>query len=183
MLIYIPPNRILCTDMEVIFDEYKMRELPPQVRLTELEKTLRFEENEAKRWPCVFLLGELTELQYAPDKTVLQRIADQLEWTLLFDKSPIVAHEGAFQIGLRNIVDKRQALIDVSLNNKFHDITRHESIEALGAQRAYECLPMIIGLENDESEGPAVRDTARFVRMRLELLIAAGSPPYKGDVV
>jgi hypothetical protein len=42
---------------------------------------------------------------------------------------------------------------------------------------------MIIGLENDESEGPAVRDTARFVRMRLELLIAAGSPPYKGDVV
>jgi hypothetical protein len=35
--------------MDVFFDGYKMRELPPQVLLAELEKTLRFEENEAKR--------------------------------------------------------------------------------------------------------------------------------------
>ena len=169
--------------MEIIFDEYKMRELPRQLRLTELEKTLRFEQNEAKRWPCVFLLGELIEPQYEPDKSVFQRVADQMEWTLLYDKSPIVAHEGAFQIGLRNFVDKKQTLIDVSLNKEYHEITRHESIEAIGTMRAYECMPMIKALENDENEGPAIRDTARFVRLRLELLIAAGSEPYKGGVL
>lgn len=92
--------------MEIVFDEYKIVSYHQELRLAELEKTLRFEENDGKRRACIFLLEEPSE------------------W-----------------------------------------------------------FPIIKGLENDKTEGPAIRDTARFVCMLLELLVAAGSAPYKGDVL
>lgn len=163
--------------MEIIFDEYDIRKLPPRERLDKLMYILRNERDESIRWDSVWLAGEITEVIDMDDPIFLE-IADLLVWVLLNDDNIIVKHEAAFQIGARNMRSKIPYLVDSALNDK-SELVRHESIEALGLMRAHECKESLRKMLNDPSD--AVRKTAAFVLKRLDRLINRGD--YKVEAI
>ncbi len=163
--------------MEVIFDEYDMRKLPPRERLDKITHILRNERDESIRWDSVWLAGEITEMINIGDP-IFAEIADLMVWVLLNDDNGIVKHEAAFQIGVRNMRDKIPSLINSALNDK-NVLVRHEAIEALGLMRAHECKDTLRNMLDDPSD--AVRETAVFVLKRLDRLTNRGS--YKVEAI
>ena len=163
--------------MEIIFDEYSMRKLPPRERLDKIIQILRNERDESIRWDSIWLAGEITEV-IDMDDPIFPEIADLLVWVLLNDDNIIVKHEAAFQIGVRNMRAKIPYLINSALNDK-SELVRHEAIEALGLMRAHECKEMLRKTLNDPSD--AVRKTAAFVLKRLDRLINRGD--YKVEAI
>ena len=163
--------------MEIIFDEYDMRKLPPRERLDKIKYIFRNERDESIRWDSVWLAGEITEV-IDKDDPMYDEIADLMVWILLNDDNGIVKHEAAFQIGLRNMKSKIPDLINSALNDK-KELVRHEAIEALGLMRAHECKETLRKMIEDPSE--AVKETAIFVLKRLDRLKNRG--PYKGEAI
>jgi HEAT repeats len=163
--------------MEIIFDEYDMRKLPPRERLDKIIQILRNERDESIRWDSVWLAGEITEV-IDKDDPIFAEIADLMVWVLLNDDNGIVKHEAAFQIGVRNMKAKIPNLINSALNDK-NELVRHEAIEALGLIRAQECKEMLRKMLADPSD--AVRETAVFVLKRLDRLTNRGD--YKVEAI
>ena len=163
--------------MEIIFDEYDMRKLPPRERLDKIKYIFRNERDESIRWDSVWLAGEITEV-IDKDDPMYDEIADLMVWILLNDDNGIVKHEAAFQIGLRDMKSKIPDLINSALNDK-KELVRHEAIEALGLMRAHECKETLRKMIEDPSE--AVKETAIFVLKRLDRLKNRG--PYKGEAI
>lgn len=163
--------------MEIIFDEYDVRKLPPRERLDKIIQILKNEKDESIRWDSVWLAGEITEV-IDMDDPIFPDIADLLVWVLLNDDNIIVKHEAAFQIGVRNMRDKIPYLINSALNDK-SELVRHEAIEALGLMRAHECKETLRKTLDDPSD--AVRKTAAFVLKRLDRLINRGD--YKVETI
>ena len=163
--------------MEIIFDEYDMRKLPPRERLDKIKYIFRNERDESIRWDSVWLAGEITEV-IDKDDPMYDEIADLMVWILLNDDNGIVKHEAAFQIGLRNMKSKIPDLMNSALNDK-KELVRHEAIEALGLMRAHECKETLRKMIEDPSE--AVKETAIFVLKRLDRLKNRG--PYKGEAI
>ena len=158
--------------MEIIFDEYDMRKLPPRERLDKIMKILRNERDESIRWDSIWLAGEITEV-IAIDDPINAEIPDLMVWILLNDENGIVKHEAAFQIGVRNMITKIPYLIDSALYDK-NELVRHEAIAALGLMRAHKCKEVLRKMLEDPSD--AVRETAVFVQKRLDRLTNIGSP-------
>ncbi len=158
--------------MEIIFDEYDMRKLPPRERLDKIIQILRNERDESIRWDSVWLAGEITEV-IDKDDPIFAEIADLMVWVLLNDDNGIVKHEAAFQIGLRNMKAKIPYL------NDKNELVRHEAIEALGLMRAHGCKETLRKMIEDPSD--AVRETAVFVLKRLDRLTNRGD--YKGEAI
>jgi HEAT repeat protein len=156
--------------MEIIFDEYDTRKLPPRERLDTIKQILRNESDESVRWDSVWLAGEITEVVEINDPIFVE-IADLMVWVLDNDVNGIVKHEAAFQIGVRNMRNKIPHLIDSALNDK-SELVRHEAIEALGLMRAHECKEALKKMMEDPSD--AVRETAVFVLKRLDRLTNRG---------
>jgi HEAT repeat protein len=163
--------------MEIIFDEYNMRKLPPRERLEKIIQILKNETDESVRWDSIWLAGEITEATDIND-SILAEIADLMVWVLLNDNSGIVKHEAAFQIGVRNMKDKIPYLINSAVNDK-SELVRHEAIEALGLMRAHECKETLRKMLDDPSD--AVRETAAFVLKRLDRLTNRGD--YKVEAI
>jgi HEAT repeat protein len=157
--------------MEVIFDEYETRKLPPRQRLDKITQILRNETDESIRWDAVWLAGEITEAIDINDP-MFAEIADLMVWVLLNDNNGIVKHEAAFQIGVRNMKDKIPDLINSARNDK-SEICRHEAIEALGLMRAHESKENLRKML-DDNPSDAVRETATFVLKRLDRLTNRG---------
>jgi HEAT repeat protein len=105
-------------------------------------------------------------------------IADLMVWVLQNDDNGIVKHEAAFQIGLRNMRHKIPDLLYSAQHDK-SDVTRHESIEALGLMRVHECKEELEKMSQEPNE--AVSETASFVLKRLERLKNSGE--YKGEAI
>jgi HEAT repeat protein len=127
--------------MEVIFDEYDMRKLPPREQLDKITQILRNEKDESIRWDSIWLAGEITEV-IDIDDPIFAEIADLMVWVLLNDNYGIVRHEAAFQIGVRNMRAKIPYLINSAVNDK-NELVRHEAIEALGLMRDHGCKEML----------------------------------------
>lgn len=163
--------------MDIIFDEYEMRKLPPRERLNKIMQVLRNERDESIRWDSIWLAGEITEVINIDDP-IFDEIADVMVWVLQNDDNGIVKHEAAFQIGVRNMRAKIPHLINSALNDK-SELVRHESIEALGLMRAHECKETLKKMLEDPSE--AVRETAVFVLKRLDRLTNRGD--YKVEAI
>ena len=163
--------------MEIIFDEYDMRKLPPRERLDKIKQILRNETDESIRWDSIWLAGEITESVDINDP-ILDEIADLMVWALINDNNGIVKHEAAFQIGVRNMNDKIPNLINSAQNDK-SELVRHEAIEALGLMRAHECKEVLKKMLDDPSN--AVRETAAFVLKRLDRLANRGD--YKVETI
>jgi len=85
--------------MEIIFDEYDTRKLPPRERLDKIKHILRKEKDESIRWDSVWLAGEIIEV-IDKDDPIFAEIADLMVWVLNNDNNGIVKHEAAFQIGV-----------------------------------------------------------------------------------
>jgi deoxyhypusine monooxygenase len=165
---------------DVIFDEYQIRKLPPRERLDFLKQILTNNTDEAStRWDCVWLAGEIAD-ELPSDVQIRQEIADLMVWVLKNDENDIVSHEAAFQIGLRNMVDKMSDLLDAALHHK-GVITRHEAIEGLCLARRHEYRNTIESIAHDKTEPEPVRVTAAFVVERLDKLKNAGV--YRGGPV
>lgn len=156
--------------MEIIFDEYETRRLPPRERLDKVTQILRSEKDESIRWDSVWLAGEITEV-IDVDDPIFTEVADLLVWVLLNDDNIIVRHEASFQIGARNMRDKLPVLIHSAINDK-SELVRHESIEALGLMRAHEARETLKEMTYSSSE--AVSQTSRFVLKRLDRLANRG---------
>jgi HEAT repeat protein len=163
--------------MEIIFDEYDTRKLPPRRRLDKIKHILRKEKDESIRWDSVWLAGEIIEV-IDKDDPIFAEIADLMVWVLNNDNNGIVKHEAAFQIGVRNMRNKIPYLIDSALNDK-NELVRHEAIEALGLMRAHECKEDLRKMMEDPSD--AVRETAIFVIKRLDRLANRGG--YKVEAI
>ena len=163
--------------MEIIFDEYDMRKLPPRERLDKIIQILRNERDESIRWDSIWLAGEITEV-IDIDDPIFAEIADLMVWVLLNDDNGIVKHEAAFQIGVRNMKAKIPYLINSALNDK-NELVRHEAIEALGLMRAHGCKETLRKMLEDPSD--AVRETAVFVLKRLDRLTNRGD--YKVEAI
>ena len=164
--------------MEIIFDEYDMRKLPPRERLDKIIHILRNEIDESIRWDSVWLAGEITDEVIDIGDPIFAEIADLMVWVLLNDDNGIVKHEAAFQIGVRNMKAKIPNLINSALNDK-NELVRHEAIEALGLIRAQECKETLRKMLADPSY--AVRETAVFVLKRLDRLTNRGD--YKVEAI
>jgi hypothetical protein len=163
--------------MDIIFDEYEMRKLPPRERLNKIMQVLRNERDESIRWDSIWLAGEITEVINIDDP-IFDEIADVMVWVLQNDDNGIVKHEAAFQIGVRNMRAKIPHLINSALNDK-SELVRHEAIEALGLMRAHECKETLKKMLEDPSE--AVRETSVFVLKRLDRLTNRGD--YKVEAI
>ena len=164
--------------MEIIFDEYDMRKLPPRERLDKITQILKNEKDESIRWDSIWLAGEITEITETND-TIIAEIADLMVWVLLNDNNGIVKHEAAFQIGVRNMKDKIPNLIIAAAKDK-SELVRHEAIEALGLMRAHECKEALRKMLLDDPSD-AVRETAAFVLKRLDRLTNRGD--YKVEAI
>ena len=151
--------------MELIFDEYQTRRLPFRERLDKVREILRNEKDESIRWDAVWLAGEITD-GMDPKEPIFDEVADLLAWVLENDDNGIVKHEAAFQIAARNMRKKIPDLIHSAIYDG-SEITRHESIEALGLIRAHESRETLEKLARNQSESVGVRETATFVLKRL----------------
>ena len=151
--------------MELIFDEYQTRRLPFRERLDKVREILRNEKDESIRWDAVWLSGEITD-GMDPKEPIFDEVADLLAWVLENDDNGIVKHEAAFQIAARNMRKKIPDLIHSAIYDG-SEITRHESIEALGLIRAHESRETLEKLARNQSESVGVRETATFVLKRL----------------
>lgn len=147
-------------------DENDVRLLPLTERLEKCISILRNEEDESMRWDAVWLAGEITE-ELEQNDPMWNQIADLFVWVLENDDNGVVKHEAAFQIAARNMRHKIKDLIHAGLHNK-SELTRHESIEALGLMRAFESEQAITEALKDPDHN--VRETARFVLKRLQRL-------------
>ncbi|MGB7559192.1 MAG: hypothetical protein WBM37_11815, partial [Nitrososphaeraceae archaeon] len=96
--------------MELIFDEYQVRRLPPRERLDKIKQILRSEKDESIRWDGVWLAGEITDGMDTEDP-MFAEVADLLAWVLANDVNGIVKHEASFQIAARNMRKKIPNLI------------------------------------------------------------------------
>ncbi|MGA7603094.1 MAG: HEAT repeat domain-containing protein [Nitrososphaeraceae archaeon] len=152
--------------MELIFDEYQVRRLPPRERLDKIKQILRSEKDESIRWDGVWLAGEITDGMDTEDP-MFAEVADLLAWVLANDVNGIVKHEASFQIAARNMRKKIPNLIHSAIYDG-SEITRHESIEALGLIRAHESRETLEMLARNQSETDGVRETATFVLKRLD---------------
>ena len=152
--------------MELIFDEYQTRRLPFRERLDKVREILRNEKDESIRWDAVWLSGEITD-GMDPKEPIFDEVADLLAWVLENDDNGIVKHEAAFQIAARNMRKKIPDLIHSAIYDG-SEITRHESIEALGLIRAHESRETLEKLARSQSESDGVRETATFVLKRLD---------------
>jgi hypothetical protein len=83
--------------MEIIFDEYDLRKLPPRERLDKIIQILKKEPDESIRWDSVWLAGEITEV-IDKDDLIFLEIAELMVWVLLNDDNGIVKHEAAFKL-------------------------------------------------------------------------------------
>lgn len=164
--------------LEIIFDEYKTRSLPPRERLDKVTYMLKNERDESVRWDCVWLAGEITDGMDNQDP-IFTQVADLLVWVLLNDDNIIVKHEAAFQIGARNMKDKIPNLLNAALYDK-SELVRHESIEGLGLMRAHQCKETLRKIV-EEDPNDAVRKTADFVLKRLDRLTGMGE--YKVEEI
>ena len=149
--------------MELIFDEYQVRRLPPRERLDKIKQILRSEKDESIRWDGVWLAGEITDGMDTKDP-MFAEVADLLAWVLHNDPNTIVKHEAAFQIGARNMRNKIPDLVNAALYDE-SELVRHESIEGLGLIRDQGCNEALRSMLEDPSE--TVRETAAFVLKRL----------------
>ena len=95
--------------MEIIFDEYDMRKLPPRMRLDKITQILRNERDESIRWDSVWLAGEITEV-IDKDDPIFAEIADLMVWVLLNDDNGIVRHEAIEALGLIRAHDCKETL-------------------------------------------------------------------------
>ena len=151
--------------MELIFDEYQTRRLPFRERLDKVKQILSTEKDESIRWDAVWLAGEITD-GMNPKEPIFDEVADLLAWVLANDVNGIVKHEAAFQLAARNMRKKIPDLIHSAIYDG-SEITRHESIEALGLIRAHESRETLEKLARNQSESVGVRETATFVLKRL----------------
>jgi HEAT repeat protein len=167
---------------EFVFDEYNMRDLTPKKRLEKIEQILKSdnEQDESKRWDCVWLAGEMCETVPRHEHKFHKQIADLMVWIMNNDNNSIVRHEAAFQIGLHNIRDRIPDLLNSIVNDE-SELVKHEAIEALGLLRVHsdDSTHVLKLMMKDKS--PAVRDTATFVLKRLERLKDRGE--YKGEAI
>lgn len=152
--------------MELIFDEYQTRRLPFRERLDKVKQILSTEKDESIRWDAVWLAGEITD-GMNPKEPIFDEVADLLAWVLANDVNGIVKHEAAFQLAARNMRKKIPDLIHSAIYDG-SEITRHESIEALGLIRAHESRETLEKLARSQSESDGVRETAAFVLKRLD---------------
>ena len=152
--------------MELIFDEYQTRRLPFGERLDKVKQILSTEKDESIRWDAVWLAGEITD-GMNPKEPIFDEVADLLAWVLANDVNGIVKHEAAFQLAARNMRKKIPDLIHSAVYDG-SEITRHESIEALGLIRAHESRETLEKLARSQSESDGVRETATFVLKRLD---------------
>lgn len=163
---------------EYVLDEYDIRSIhPARKRFNKIKEILTTEEDESKRWDCVWLAGEICDICPKTDR-IQTDIADLMCWLLVNDPSGIVKHEAAFQIGLRNFRDKIPNLIDCILNDN-SDVAVHEAIEALGLMRVFDAIPILQKLV--DSPRQAVSETAIFVIKRLERMKGKGE--YRGEAI
>lgn len=153
-----------------LFDENNMRELPDNERFRICDEILKNDEDESKRWDAVWLVGELAE-DPKDENQLRNDVADLLEWVLRNDTNGVVKHEASFQIAARNLRQKINVLVDVSLYDK-SILSKHEAIEALGLMRAFEVEDQIKKMLDDPSID--VRETAGFVLKRFERLHESG---------
>lgn len=166
--------------MDVIFDEYDMRKLPPRKRLDKIMQVLKNERDESIRWDCIWLAGEITEeLINRDDDPIFDEIADLMVWVLWNDDNGIVKHEAAFQIAVRNMRAKIPELMNSAQNDK-SELVRHEATEGLGLIRAQESKEMLQKMAWQDPS-PAVRETAVFVLKRLDRLKNSGD--YKVESI
>jgi HEAT repeat protein len=165
--------------MELIFDEYQVRRLAPRERLDKVKHILSTEKDESVRWDAVWLAGEITD-GMDPKDPMFAEVADLLAWVLANDDNGIVKHEASFQIAARNMKAKIPNLIHSALYDG-SEITRHESIEALGLIRAHESRETLEMLARNQSEPDGVRETATFVLKRLDRLKDRGD--YKVETI
>lgn len=160
-----------------MFDEYQIRRLPERERLDQITQILRNEKDEAIRWDCIWLAGEITDNLDVSDPMFVE-IAELLAWVLNNDTNGIVKHEAAFQIAVRNMRSKIPDLVYSALHDR-SEITRHESIEGLGLIRAHESRPVLEKLAADPDESEGVRETAAFVLKRLARVKGKVKGKYK----
>jgi HEAT repeat protein len=166
--------------MDVIFDEYDMRKLPPRQRLDKIMQVLKNERDESIRWDSIWLAGEITEeLINTDDDLIFDEIADLMVWVLRNDDNGVVKHEAAFQIAVRNMRAKIPELMNSAQNDK-SELVRHEATEGLGLIRAHESKEMLQKMAWQD-RSPAVRETAAFVLKRLDRLKNSGD--YKAESI
>jgi HEAT repeat protein len=166
--------------MDVIFDEYDMRKLPPRQRLDKIMQVLKNERDESIRWDSIWLAGEITEeLINTDDDPIFDEIADLMVWVLRNDDNGVVKHEAAFQIAVRNMRAKIPELMNSAQNDK-SELVRHEATEGLGLIRAHESKEMLQKMAWQD-RSPAVRETAAFVLKRLDRLKNSGD--YKAESI
>ena len=95
-------------------------------------------------------------------------VADLLAWVLENDVNGIVKQlRHLFKSLPRNMRKKIPNLIHSAIYDG-SEITRHESIEALGLIRAHESRETLEMLARNQSETDGVRETATFVLKRLD---------------
>lgn len=155
----------------LIFDDDKIKELPPTLRLERCKEIIHAENDESKRWDAVWLVGEMAE-DRDPSDPIFNEVADLMEWVLENDDNSVVKHEACYQIAARNMRAKIPSLIKTALEDK-SGLSRHEALESLGLMRATEATELIKESLNDPLED--VRQTAAFVIKRLKRMEAAGA--------
>lgn len=155
----------------LIFDDNKIRELPPAQRLERCKDIIQNEKDESKRWDAVWLAGEIVE-KNTHGNPLFDQTADLMEWVLEHDDNNVVKHEACYQIAARNMRTKIPALIKAALNDR-SGLTKHEALESLGLMRATEAIDLIKDALDDPIDD--VRQTAQFVIKRLKRMENAGA--------
>ena len=160
----------------VIIDENKTRELPPKERLEKYVEILHNEKDSSKRWDAVWLTGELAR----QNKSLYDKAADLLAWTLANDDDGVVKHEVCYQILACNMRNKIPDLLEASLHNK-SSLARHEALECLAGLDAIEIKDELKQALNDPV--PYVVETAAFAIKRLERANKQKEEYYVSDIL
>lgn len=163
-----------------VWDEYGLSALPVKERLAKCTEIIKTDKSAPKRWIAIYVTGEICYETHEHDK----EIGDLMAWVCHNEKNDIVKHEACFQIGLRNLKDHIDVLLDVAVHHRGHEISRHEAIEALGLMRAHDSHDQIKrsldGLTYSDSI--AVKQSAQFVLELLELLKDKGEYKKGGKI-
>lgn len=150
--------------MDVVLDDYHVRNLPPQERFDKICHVLKTSDDESLRVDSVWLLSEMLDFVRTGD-SLYEKISDMLVWILKNDHNGVVKHEAAFEIGARNLRKKIPELIEAATCDD-DVLVRHESLEGLGLMKTDEFKETIrVCLEDPAKE---VRETAMFVLKRME---------------